>query len=502
MSHRLRRLLMASGVLFLPATVLQSRPAQSQASFDISFNAFHDQLSNSGDWVYSDRWGEVWRPMQQDQDPNWRPYSVGHWVNTDEYGWTWVSEEGPWGDVVYHYGRWVNDPDAGWLWLTGYIWSPAWVAWRSAGPNVGWMPMPPDDAFLGYSNPGMSVNVSFGNWTDVGGFYGYSNWYGPQFSAVQFEALWIFVPLAHAADPVYRNYAFPRAQVVNLVQTSHNITNYTIVNNYIVNKSVTVNMVQAAGGHAIAPVHAAAAMRTNRWVVPVTKGQTVQAQMRQATPRGNGAANSAPKPSPIQIATLSTRPLPARGSGGRHAAAHLFSQANVVQLQSKAPANGIAKPAVAPTPKPAANTGPARRQAPAPVAATPAQRKAVLSAPPHAGAANPKPPSRQPDADLTQRQNINRTTTATRAAIPAATPVDRPLAPEPSHPPVDQQPKVFTAAPQPPHLTPQQVSAPRPDLAASRVPPKPPAPSTKTALPQKSEKPEPERRDNEKKPQE
>ncbi|HEX4177871.1 MAG TPA: DUF6600 domain-containing protein, partial [Rhizomicrobium sp.] len=160
--HRfVRGLLFASvaSLLAIPPSVLMPVAAQAQP-VDISFDSFHDQLGNYGDWLYSDRWGEVWRPWQQDQDQAWRPYSVGHWVYTDEYGWTWISDEGPWGDIAYHYGRWVFDPDDGWLWLTGYVWSPAWVVWRSAGPNVGWMPMPPDDAFLG--NGGSSVNVSFG----------------------------------------------------------------------------------------------------------------------------------------------------------------------------------------------------------------------------------------------------------------------------------------------------------------------------------------------------
>ena len=100
--HRfVRGLLFASAAPFLivPPAILNAVPALAQPA-DINFDSFHDQLNNYGDWLYSDRWGEVWRPWQQDQSADWRPYSVGHWVYTSEYGWTWISDEGPWGDIA------------------------------------------------------------------------------------------------------------------------------------------------------------------------------------------------------------------------------------------------------------------------------------------------------------------------------------------------------------------------------------------------------------------
>jgi hypothetical protein len=371
-------------LLSTAAVLLDSQPAQAQAGFDIGFDAFHDQLSNYGDWLYSDRWGEVWRPVQQDQDANWRPYSAGHWVYTEEYGWTWLSDEGPWADIVYHYGRWVYDPDDGWLWLTGYVWSPAWVVWRSAGSNVGWMPMPPDDAFLGFGGTGGSISVSFGDWSDAGGFYGYSRWYGSQFDEARFGSLWTFVPAAHVADSGYRAYIIPRPQVVNIVRASHNVTNYTVVNNVIVNKSVTITMIQNAGGRAIAPVRAAAVLHNTQWVTPVTRGQQVQAQMRQANPRGNGIPNSAPAPTSAQIKTLSSRQIPTHGPAGAQSPHHLFSQANVAQIQARpvtarpgagavpqAPSNGpgaraaTSSPAIMPRPQSVPNTPASRTNPPA-----------------------------------------------------------------------------------------------------------------------------------------
>jgi hypothetical protein len=457
-------------------------PAQAQPA-DINFDSFHDQLNNYGDWLYSDRWGEVWRPWQQDQSADWRPYSVGHWVYTSEYGWTWISDEGPWGDIAYHYGRWVNDPDDGWLWLTGYVWSPAWVVWRSAGPNVGWMPMPPDDNFLGVSAPGLSVNVSFGDWGDTGGFYGYARWYGPSFDENRFGSLWTFVPSAHVADPVYRNYVVPRPQVVNIVRVSHNVTNYTVVNNVIINKSVNITMVQGAGGKPIVPVHAAAVLKTTRWVAPVTRGQQVQAQMRQVHPRGNGQANSAPQPTPQQIRTLSPQPKgrPLAAGGAPH---HLFSQANVAQIQARKPAgtpgNAPAnKPANKPTNvpanapgKPAPNTAPrdnAMQHQDLARPATPPRPNEAVTAPAHDVQQRPDhvtPPPRPNDAVAAPAHDVQQ-------RLDHVTPPPRPneAVTAPAHD-VQQRPDHLSAPP-PPRPAPVEAKPQRPAEPPRQVPPRP-----------------------------
>src|SRR5215468_5983796 len=76
---------------------------------------------------------------------NWRPYTVGHWVYTETYGWYWVEdvEEADWGWITYHYGRWYLDPDDGWIWITGDEWSPGWVDWRYGEQVIGWAPLAP-----------------------------------------------------------------------------------------------------------------------------------------------------------------------------------------------------------------------------------------------------------------------------------------------------------------------------------------------------------------------
>ncbi len=62
--------------------------AHAQAA--ISINVFYDGLAQYGEWVsYEDRY--VFVPA--DVRAGWRPYTLGHWVNTDRFGWTWVSDE-------------------------------------------------------------------------------------------------------------------------------------------------------------------------------------------------------------------------------------------------------------------------------------------------------------------------------------------------------------------------------------------------------------------------
>jgi hypothetical protein len=73
----------------------------------------------------------------------WRPYTEGQWVWTDEFGWTWVSDE-PWGWATYHYGRWYFDPIYGWSWVPGRVWAPAWVSWRQSTDHMIWAPLPPE----------------------------------------------------------------------------------------------------------------------------------------------------------------------------------------------------------------------------------------------------------------------------------------------------------------------------------------------------------------------
>jgi hypothetical protein len=105
---------------------------------------FRTALEPYGTWHHNRRFGDVWVPA--DVSSEWRPYTAGHWVYTDDYGWYWVAddEEADWGWITYHYGRWVRDAGEGWVWIPNDVWGPAWVDWRYGDQYVGWAPAPPD----------------------------------------------------------------------------------------------------------------------------------------------------------------------------------------------------------------------------------------------------------------------------------------------------------------------------------------------------------------------
>ncbi len=108
--------------LFAPAAHAQQRVEVRQE--------FRVALEPHGRFERHERFGEVWRPNRISRD--WRPYTVGRWVYTDDWGWYWNSDqtEADWGWVAFHYGRWVDDRQMGWVWVPGEEWGPAWVNWR------------------------------------------------------------------------------------------------------------------------------------------------------------------------------------------------------------------------------------------------------------------------------------------------------------------------------------------------------------------------------------
>ena len=124
-------------------------PAAAQTSVAISVE-FRTALTPYGSWRTVPRWGEVWTPANVNRD--WRPYTVGNWVYSDDFGWYWLSDsaEAEWGWVAFHYGRWAFDDSVGWFWIPGNEWGPAWVDWRRGDDYVGWAPLPPEDIVVEY----------------------------------------------------------------------------------------------------------------------------------------------------------------------------------------------------------------------------------------------------------------------------------------------------------------------------------------------------------------
>jgi len=107
-------------------------------------------LDDNGTWRDDQQYGHVWYPNEQQQDPDWAPYSDGNWNYVAPWGWTWVGYE-PWGFAPYHYGRW-NYIGGAWGWVPGPyygypIYGPAFVGFLGGGFGfglgfgVGWFPL-------------------------------------------------------------------------------------------------------------------------------------------------------------------------------------------------------------------------------------------------------------------------------------------------------------------------------------------------------------------------
>ncbi len=129
----------ALAIISPSATPILDMPTVAQARTSVSISTFYDDLAPYGSWTnYEDTY--VFVPA--DVPADWRPYTVGHWVQTKRYGWLWVSNE-PFGWATYHYGRWGYAEDIGWYWVPGKRWAPAWVSWRRSNDHVVWAPLPP-----------------------------------------------------------------------------------------------------------------------------------------------------------------------------------------------------------------------------------------------------------------------------------------------------------------------------------------------------------------------
>ena len=195
---------------------------------DVGF--FYEELSPYGDWVYTRDFGWAWFP--RDVRPSWRPYNDGRWVNSD-FGWTWASYE-PYGWATYHYGRWALDPRYGWIWVPGTIWGPAWVSWQHGGGYVGWAPLPPSVGFdfgIGLRLSGLDLHVGIR------------------------PDRYSFVSERSFLEPRLSGYLVPTARNVTIIHATTNVTNYTSVDNRVINRGVDVRRIELATGRRIPAVH-------------------------------------------------------------------------------------------------------------------------------------------------------------------------------------------------------------------------------------------------------
>lgn len=140
-----------------------------------------EDLDEYGRWVPVPRYGMVWTPTVV--EPGWSPYSRGHWVWQDPWGWTWIAAE-PWGWAPYHYGRWFQS-NARWYWAPvtpsapRVAYAPALVAFVGGGGGaslsvsvgtgsaIGWFPLAPADPLIPWWGTRTQTNVTNVNVTNV-----------------------------------------------------------------------------------------------------------------------------------------------------------------------------------------------------------------------------------------------------------------------------------------------------------------------------------------------
>ncbi len=184
--------------------------AAAEGSAGVDFQTFYNSLSSEGTWIQTPQFGYVWQPNVN--DPQWAPYTNGHWVYSDA-GWTWVSNE-PWGWATYHYGRWVNLDGTGWCWVPGYTWAPAWVSWRYGDGYVGWAPLPPDSLIgVDYDadeDAGFHIGGDCDSYYDIG-----AGWY-------------CFLPVLYIGEGDYRHFYIDRYNNYRLINHTTNVTNLNI----------------------------------------------------------------------------------------------------------------------------------------------------------------------------------------------------------------------------------------------------------------------------------
>ena len=200
---------------------------KAEAAVNVSFSVFYDGLADQGDWV---RYDGDYVFIPADVDSGWRPYTRGHWVYAERYGWTWASDE-PFGWATYHYGRWGYGEDIGWYWVPGKRWAPAWVSWRRSNDYIVWAPLPPrrgDDVDV-------SISISVG---DIPEFY----WVAVP--TRRFLSPDLHVVIVHEDDPDYRQ-VIDRTEYVGAPR---------ITNNIVVNNVIDVDIINQATGKKVKPV--------------------------------------------------------------------------------------------------------------------------------------------------------------------------------------------------------------------------------------------------------
>jgi hypothetical protein len=268
-----------------------------------SLSEFYEALEPYGRWLEHPRWRFVWSPDVG--DPEWRPYSRGRWVFTDEHGWLWVSDE-EWGWATYHYGRWVLDDEYGWLWIPGTEWAPAWVVWRFSDDHIGWAPLPPE-AEWGPERGELSFRIDY-------------------YDAPRFAPLWCFVHPRFMTRPRLHRYIAPRSRNSFIVRHTRPAIDYKVAEQRIVNHGVDVHHVERVTRQPIARLRVRAIEtprehglhRGDRTVVgiyrpslPPRPGAPERPRIRYPGDVRRGGEEASPSAAPLRRTPPPSRPSPA-----------------------------------------------------------------------------------------------------------------------------------------------------------------------------------------------
>ncbi len=428
------------GGISVPLVAASLTPAMAQSADEMQ-----EALENYGHWVRHARYGEVWVP--DGVPPDWRPYEYGHWVYTDDWGWYWISDESEddWGWVVYHYGRWGFDREIGWFWVRGDDWAPAWVDWRYGGDEVGWAPLPPDDAIDVYEEQ-------------------------PEF--------WAFVPLRYMGEERLRTHYYPRDRRIALLRSTR-IVNRPV---HVEGRRIWVNPGLAPGFIAGRTHVALHAYQVRPRVFSRTTSVQGAVTVRKEDLRIKGAVKRS-APITVQRTTVAIQPtagVPAPqplnkkepGRLGPHVPR--AAQGTTVAPPAGAPPQppGGPPPQVrpSPTPPPAGNVAPQPKPPGPPPQAQPQAQPRVVQPPPQAQPRVVPPPA--PPANV-----------APPKPPAGAAPPKPPPPPPPPPPPQPRNVAPPHVAPPPPPPPPQARPQQRAPAAA------PPAKPTPGAAPKKPDEP-------------
>ena len=518
--------------------VAAQRPPPTQSGAEVNLDFFYTNLQDKGDWLQTQEFGYVFRPNVHKQKANWRPYSDGAWVHTDE-GWLWNSRE-DFGWATYHYGRWTRLKEYGWVWVPGFEWAPAWVAWRGTAPDgsgasgsrtanrgnrgstevtyVGWAPLPPEARFNASIGFNSSVDYEYSIAPDDYSFVSVRSFGDPYLAPLIVAPTVVYGFWGGTygyTNIAYTDYGWGRGVYAGgpsytyvSTYSSQPVSQYYIQRNYSFDNGGVNNFRASQAANGVIPVFAprfTAASATNASnFKPVTVAATVPpgqvqrgfdaaqgtpAQIAEAKAHVKTEAAAAP-PAVVPSVEQRTAGLKTPPGGVPAATAPVAAPAAAPAATTPAPPPGTAAPApAAVAPKPGDQAAP-------PVAPAVAPKPGNQATPPVAPAAGAPVPKNQlsPENEARMKaQQGNQGRPVTAPATPAATPKSSPNAtavvpapaPVPARPlnPPDQKvvppPKPEAAAPKPEVRAP----APKPEAAAPKPEVRAPAPKPEAAAP-------------------